>query len=361
MMMLPIALSVAGQLEKLHGAENVRKLNAGILLGIAYGSSIGGIATLVGTPPNLSFVRIFNILFPQGPEISFSEWLVFALPLSIAMFISCLLILFFLFRDKKPVQNFGRSFFQKEYQKLGPTTAEQKRVLFLFLLLVFLWVFREDIELGSIRMPGWGRIINTSGLINDGTVAIFVALLLFIFPSSKKNDALMDWDTTKKIPWGIVLLFGGGFALAQGFVDSGLSLYVGEQLQVASHFSATGVVATLTAVMCGLTEFTSNTATAEMLLPIVGALSVQIKMNPLMLMLPVTLAASMAFMFPVATPPNAIVYGSGKVNMWQMVKAGIWLNLVSIFLITLFSMFWAGIALGIDLSVFPEWAVIPVK
>ena len=151
-----------------------------------------------------------------------------------------------------------------------------------------------------------------------------------------------------------MLLFGGGFALAQG---SGLSLYIGEQLQVAGHFFATGLVATLTAVMCGLTEFTSNTATTEMLLPIVGALSVQIKVNPFLLILPITLAGSMAFMFPVATTPNAIVYGSGKVNMWQMVKAGIWLNLAAIFLMTLFTMFWVGI--GIDLSAFPEWAVIP--
>ena len=189
---------------------------------------------------------------------------------------------------------------------------------------------------------------------NDGTVAIFIGLILFILPSSKKSMALMDWTTAKKIPWRIVLLFGGGFALAKGFVDSGLSLYIGEQLKAAEHFSTAGLVATLTAVMCGLTEFTSNTATTEMLLPIVGALSVQIKMNPLLLMVPITLAGSMAFMFPIATPPNAIVFGSGKVSMWQMAKAGIVLNLVAIILITLFILFWGSIAFGIDLSVFPD-------
>ncbi|MDX9883438.1 MAG: SLC13 family permease [Prolixibacteraceae bacterium] len=361
MMMLPIALSVTGQIEEIHGAKNAGRLNAGILLGIAYGCSIGGIATLVGTPPNLSFVRIFNILFPQGPEVSFGEWLIFALPLSAAMFISCLFLLFFMFRVKGTTQKFRRDFFRKEYQKLGDMTAEQKRVLFVFLLLVFLWVFRESIEFGSIRIPGWSRILHTPNMVNDGTVAIFIALLLFIIPSSQKRSALMDWPTARKMPWRIVLLFGGGFALAQGFVDSGLSLYIGEQLKATGHFSLAGLVSILTTAMCGLTEFTSNTATTEMLLPIVGALSVQINVNPLLLMLPVTLAGSMAFMFPIATPPNAIVYGSGKVSMWQMAKAGIWLNLAAIFLITLFTLFWGSIVLGIDLTAFPEWAVIPVE
>ena len=361
MMMLPIALSVTGQMEKIHGVEKVRKTNAAILLAIAYGCSIGGIATLVGTPPNLSFVRILNILFPESPEISFGEWLIFALPLSIAMFVFVLLVLFFVFRERNVIQEFGRAFFQKEYQKLGPTTVEQKRVLAVFIILVVLWVFRKDIEVGSFHIPGWSNVLNAPKLVDDGTVAIFIALLLFILPSKNKSKALMDWPTAKKIPWRIVLLFGGGFALAKGFVDSGLSMYIGEQLEAAGQFPKTGLIATLSAVMCGLTEFTSNTATTEMLLPIVGGLSVQIKINPLLLMVPVTLAGSMAFMFPIATPPNAIIYGSGKVNMWQMAKAGIILNLIAILLITLFMIIWGSSALNTDLSVFPEWAVVPAS
>lgn len=358
MMMLPIALSVTGQMEKIHGAENVQKLNAGILLGIAYGCSIGGISTLVGTPPNLSFVRIFNILFPDGPEVSFGQWLIFALPLSIALFTCTLFLLHFMFKSKNESQHFGRSFFQKEYKKLGPTTAEQKRVFIVFLLLVFLWVFRNDLDFGQFHLPGWSHILNTPELVDDGTVAIFIALLLFILPASKKKTALMDWPTARKIPWRIVLLFGGGFALAKGFVDSGLSLYIGEQLRAAGNFPTVGLVATLSAVMCGLTEFTSNTATTEMLLPIVGALSVQIKVNPLLLMVPITLAGSMAFMFPIATPPNAIIYGSGKVSMWQMVKVGVVLNLIAIVMITFFTVFWGNTVLDIDVSVFPDWAVL---
>ena len=359
MMMLPIALSVTSQMEKIHGAENVRKLNAGILLGIAYGCSIGGISTLVGTPPNLSFVRIFNILFPNGPEVSFGQWLIFALPLSATLFTFTLFLLYFMFKAKNEVQHFGRSFFQKEYKKLGPTTAEQKRVFIVFLLLVFLWVFRNDLDFGYFNLPGWSHILNFPELMNDGTVAIFVALLLFILPASKKKTALMDWPMAQRIPWRIVLLFGGGFALAKGFVDSGLSLYIGEQLKAAGNFSTVGLIATLSSVMCGLTEFTSNAATTEMLLPIVGSLSVQIKVNPLLLMAPITLAGSMAFMFPIATPPNAIIFGSGKVSMWQMVKAGILLNVIAIILITTFTVLWGSTALDVDLSVFPDWAVLP--
>ncbi len=356
MMMLPIALSVTGQMEKTHGAEKVKPMNTAILLGIAYACSIGGIATLVGTPPNLSFVRIFSIIFPNGPEISFGEWLIFAIPITATMFVAALLLLYFMFNPRKGVQQFNRDFFMQAYKKLGPTTAEQKRVLVVFAGLVLLWVFRKGIVLGSVEIPGWSRLLKTPAYVNDGTVAIFMALLLFLIPSKEKQQALMDWPTSRKIPWRIVLLFGGGFALAKGFVDSGLSMYIGEQLKAAGEYSTPGLVATLTAVMTGLTEFTSNTATTEMLLPIVAGLSVQIQVNPLLLMVPVTLAGSMAFMFPIATPPNAIMYGSGKVSMWHMVKAGIFLNLMAIALITIFTLLWGSTALNIDFSRFPEWA-----
>lgn len=357
MMMLPIAMSVLSQLEEVHGEKRVRKLTVGILLGIAYSCSIGGIATLVGTPPNLSFVRIFAIIFPGGPEISFGDWLIFAMPITAIMFCVVLLLLFLIYKPTEKIEKLPRSFFKDHYKDLGPTTPEQKRVLVIFIILVFLWVFRTNIDVGSFTIPGWSSLFTNPGYINDGTVAIFVAFLLFLMPSSEKNKGLVDWATARKIPWRIVLLFGGGFALAKGFVDSGLSMYIGEELESANQFSTMGLIGTLTGVMTGLTEFTSNTATTEMLLPIVSGLAVQIKVNPLLLMIPITLGGSMAFMFPIATPPNAIIYGSGKVSMWQMAKTGILINLVAIVIITLFSYFWAPYIFDINFGEFPDWAI----
>ena len=356
MMMLPIAFSISKELENVYTPQKVKSLNTGILLGIAYSCSIGGIATLVGTPPNLSFVRIFSIIFPQAPEISFAQWLLFALPLSVCMFVCAVLIIYLIYKPKDEIKSLKASFFRDQYLQLGKITVEQKRVFVLFITLIFLWIFRNPLELGFIKIPGWSELFQKPELINDGTVAIFLALLLFIIPSSKKGQALVNWEITLKIPWQIVFLFGGGFALAKGFIDSGLSEFIGQQLVAAKELSSPLLIGSLTGIMTFLTEFTSNTATTEMLLPVVAGLAITIKVHPLLLMLPITLAASMAFMFPVATPPNAIVFGSGRLRMMDMLKTGIWLNLIAIVLITFFTLVWANIILPFDILSYPTWA-----
>jgi sodium-dependent dicarboxylate transporter 2/3/5 len=358
MMMLPIAFSVIVTLTEVVGEEKIYRYRTGLLLGIAYACSIGGIATLVGTPPNLSFVRIFEIIFPSGPEISFGQWLIFAMPLTIAMFLFTLLFLYFRYQPPKEIASLKKDFFQKKYEALGPVSSEEKKVFALFILLIFLWFFRKNIDLGSnFAIPGWSSIFSQPQFINDGTISIFVAVLLFIIPSGNKKEGLVTWEITKKIPWHIVLLFGGGFALAQGFIDSGLSAYIGAQLTEAKSLSNLGLVGIVTAIMTGLTEFTSNTATTEMMLPIISGMATEIKVNPLLLMLPVTLAASMAFMFPVATPPNAIIFSTGKLSMMEMMKAGFVLNLVAIVLVTLLTLFWGSVVLPTDLTVYPDWAI----
>jgi sodium-dependent dicarboxylate transporter 2/3/5 len=355
MMMLPIALSVTGALEEVYSHKKVGTFAIGLLLCIAYGCSIGGIATLVGTPPNLSFVRIFEIIFPTAPEISFGQWLLFALPLSACMFVITLFYLYLIYKPKEQIESLGSLFFREKYYDLGPTTREQKKVLVLFLLLIFLWVFRKDLVLGEFVIPGWSRLFDHPEFLNDGTVAIFVALLLFLIPGEQKGEALINWGTVRRIPWRIVLLFGGGFALAKGFIESGLSEHIGSQLVAAKEFSLISLIGTLTAIMSGLTEFTSNTATAEMMLPVISGLAVEIRVNPLLLMLPITLAASMAFMFPIATPPNAIIFGSGRISMLNMLKTGFFLNLIAITLISLFTYYWATFVFGLDLAAFPDW------
>jgi sodium-dependent dicarboxylate transporter 2/3/5 len=361
MMMLPIVFSVTSALEELHGAESIGKFSIGILLGVAYACSIGGIATLVGTPPNLSFVRITEIMYPNSPEIAFGEWLIFALPLSGGMFFIILFILYFFFPIGKGLSIQNTEFFKEKYQALGPATKAQKRLFLLFLLLVFLWVFRKSLTIGSLEIPGWSILMPEPGFINDGTVAIFVAFLLFITPAStaKTKEGLLSMDMISKLPWGIVLLFGGGFALARGFVDSGLSVYLGQQLVAAKELGNMGLLFSVTTFMTFLTEFTSNTATTEMMLPIVSGLAGQIQIHPLYLMIPVTLAASMAFMFPVATPPNAVIFGSGKIHIWDMVKAGFLINILGIVMLVVVFSTWGTLVFDIDPDMIPDWAETP--
>lgn len=356
MMMLPIAFSITTTLESIHGEKKLGKFPTAILIGIAYACSIGGISTLVGTPPNLSFVRIFEIAYPNAPEISFGQWFIFALPLSIVLLSITLFILHFMFPASKNLEKLDKEFFKEKYNELGKISAEERRILILFCLLVFLWVFRKPLDIGFFSIPGWSSILEHPSYINDGTIAIFVATLLFIIPSRNKNEGLITWKIAKKIPWNIVLLFGGGFALAKAFMESGLSTYIGESLSSASKLGHIPLLATITTLMTFLTEFTSNTATTEMMLPVISGLATEINIHPLFLMIPITLAASLAFMFPVATPPNAVVFGTGKLKMMDMVKAGFIVNIIGIILVIVLMYFWGTHVFQIDPNTIPEWA-----
>jgi len=357
MMMVPIALSVIMKFEESLGSENTSRYSTGLLLSIAYSASIGGISTLVGTPPNLSFARIASIIFPAMEEISFADWFLFAFPASVVMLFISWILLYLLFRPKKRWEDMHIEGFRKEYDALGPAGSEEKIVLTLFILLALLWIFRSGFDIQSFRIPGWSGLLNTPDYINDGTVAIFIAILLFIIPSkSTRGERIMNWETAGKIPWGIVLLFGGGFALAQGFVDSGLSVWFGEQLSGLGGMKPIYLTLVNVSMISVLTELTSNVATTEMILPIVAGLSVTIEVNPLLLMVPATLAASLAFMLPVATPPNAIVFGTNRIEIKNMVKAGILLNISGIIISTLLMYFWGTLVFDIDVTAFPDWA-----
>lgn len=361
MMMLPIAFSVTAALEEVYGEGRMSSFAAGLLLCIAHACSIGGIATLVGTPPNLSFLRIFEIIYPGAPEISFGQWITFAFPITVMIFIFSLFLLYFTYKPKGKIEKLDNSFFKNKYKALGKMTAEQKRVFVLFVTLAILWVFRSNLNLGFITIPGWSSIFKNPKFLNDGTVAIFVAMLLFVIPSTKKNEALVGWKIMLKLPWHIVFLFGGGFALAKGFIDSGLSNYVGGLLSSTKDMSPVMLVGSLTALMSTLTEFTSNTATTEMMLPIISGLATEIRVNPLLIMIPVTLAASMAFMLPIATPPNAIVFGTGKLKMIQLIKTGIIIDIFATIVIVLMTIMWGTVIFDIDPTVFPDWAEQAVK
>ena len=358
MMMVPIALSIVYKLEELFPVESIKKFSLGIFLGIAYSATIGGVATLVGTPPNLSFARILTILFPNAPEITFASWLIFALPLSIVFLFILWAILSIVFSPKSADFKIDSDVFEDQYKQLGPISFEEKVILIDFILLAVLWVFRANIKIGAITIPGWSQIFPYPNYLNDGTVAIAMALILFVIPSIKeKGKRILDWDTAAKLPWNIVLLFGGGFALASGFKESGLAEILGQQLQGFGAFNPVVIMITICLFVTFLTELTSNTATAEMLLPIIGGLAIAININPLFLMIPATISCSFAFMLPVATPPNAIVFGTNKLKIIDMVRVGFWLNLIGAILITLTVYFIGRSVFGIDMSQFPSWAM----
>lgn len=357
MMMVPIAMAVIYKLGEVLGQKKTG-FPAALMIGIAYSASIGGVATLIGTPPNLSFSRIFSIYFPHAPEITFASWFAFGLPLSIVLLLFAWLLLTTLFVRRTAVHSTDNPLFRQELHGMGRMTYEQKWVLILFTLMALSWLFRKDIEIGTFTLPGWSGLMPASQFVDDGTVAILVSLLLFVIPSrAKPGDRLMEWTTASHLHWGIVLLFGGGFALAAGFKESGLSVWVAEQLTGLSGVTPVLLVASTCTLLTFLTELTSNTATTEMVLPLLGSLAVSIRVNPLLLMIPATLSASCAFMLPVATPPNAIVFGSGEVRMTDMIKAGIILNLIGIITITAFVYFLGLSVFDIDLSQMPAWAL----
>ena len=349
MMMIPIAFSVYKSLEGNYDKKSLSSFNIALLLSIAYSASIGGVTTLVGTAPNLSFVRIFEILYPQGSDISFSNWLLFTLPLTLLMLSITLFVLYFLFPIRNKLKYTSRDILKKSYKDLGKMTSAQKRVLTLFVLLILLWIFRKPIQVGDLYIPGWSYLFDNPKWINDGTSAMFVGLLLFIIPSkTKANTPLLNWEISKKIPWDIIFLLGGGFALAKAFTETGLADYLGNLITEYSSKDPKLLMITSTILMSLATEFTSNTATTEMLLPIIGGIANKITVHPLMLMLPVTLAASMAFMFPVATPPNAIIFGTGQLKVKHMLRAGIILNTLAVIFICILTYLWAETAFNVD-------------
>ena len=353
-MMLPIAMALIKKLESEYGEKRIHNFSVTILLGLAYSCSLGGIATLVGTPPNLVFVKTLNIIFPQSPQIGFGQWMLLGLPISILMLIFTVTILTKYFYKVDKQIRINKEFINEDYKKLGALSFEQKTVSTIFLITALLWIFRADLNLGFILLPGWSRLFPYPEFVNDGTIAITMSVILFFIPSKSKNTTLLNQTVFKKIPWEVILLFGGGFALANGITSTGLSLLVGEKLSGLSNLSPVLIVIITATIITFLTELTSNTAATQMSLPVVASVAVAIGMNPLLLMLTATFSASMAFMLPVATPPNTIVFASERIRISDMARAGFALNIAGVIIISLI-IYIVGDQL-FDLKIFPDWA-----
>jgi sodium-dependent dicarboxylate transporter 2/3/5 len=369
LMMLPIAVAVVNHLADRGRdpdlSETVRReLGSILMLGIAFAASIGGVGTLIGTPPNIVFTGFSARLFPDAPEITFSQWMEIGLPFVLVLLPVAFLVVWKI-GGRIPAGQLdakeARSQVQRERKRLGPMSRPERTVLVVFVTTAILWITRRGLDLGQLQIPGWSHLFPWSGKIHDATVAMTMAVLLFLIPvtdpeSGRHRPVLLWSEAVGRIPWGILLLFGGGFALARGFRETGLDVWLGGHL---ARFTAAPppllILATSLLAMM-LTEVTSNTATTTLLMPILAAAARGAGLHPYLLMLPATLAASCAFMLPVATPPNAIVFGSGWLTIPRMARTGVTLNLVSAVLITLLVLTLGRWALDMGNLSLPPWA-----
>lgn len=323
-MILPVGMAIVAQLRDNPDTKEDENLIFGkaLMLAIAYSASIGGMATLIGTPPNLVLAGVVQETY--GIEISFSQWFSFGFPISVVFLIlSWMYLTKVAFKFKQKTFPGGKDEIHRQLKELGKITSEEKTVLVVFILTAFAWITRSFLLKSFIPA------------IDDTIIAIVFAVLLFILPSSKKQERLLNWEDTVKLPWGILLLFGGGMALALGFDSSGLAVWIGSQMTSLEAIPLIALLFILIASVNFLTEITSNLATTAMLLPVLVSLASAIGIHPYFLLVGATVAASCAFMLPVATPPNAVVFGSGYLKIEDMVKKGIWMNIISIILLTI--------------------------
>ncbi|MCL4127476.1 UNVERIFIED_CONTAM: hypothetical protein GTU68_043158 [Idotea baltica] len=327
-MILPMGMAIISQLnDNPNTIEDENKIfGKALMLAIAYSASIGGMATLIGTPTNLVLAGVVQTTF--GEDITFSQWFVFGFPITLILLFICWKYLTkFAFKFKQKEFPGGRDEINNQFKALGKLSFEEKVVLAVFTCTALAWITRSFLL---------QKIIPA---IDDTIISVSFAILLFLLPASKKGEKIITWEDAVKLPWGIVLLFGGGMALALGFESSGLALWIGNKLIVLETVPFIILLLILIMVVNFLTEITSNIATTAMLLPVLISLAPTLGVHPYYLMIGATVAASCAFMLPVATPPNAVVFASGYLKIKDMVRNGIWMNIVSILLLTLFIYF----------------------
>ncbi|SDG41260.1 SLC13 family permease [Pelagibacterium luteolum] len=340
-MMLPVAISVAELIKDKGGSS---KFPLALMLSVAYAASIGGVGTLIGTPPNALLAGALNQAY--GYDIGFGQWMVIGVPVMLVMLVAAWLVLtrFSIRLDTTEIEG-AQDLFRQQVDGLGAWSQAEIRVGIVFVITAFAWMFRTVLD---DFVPG----------LTDTSIAIMAAMVLFLCPSGdKEGGALVDWYDARKLPWDVLILFGGGLSLAAAVTATGLDVWIGGLIGAyAGALPLIVLVAVVSLIILSLTEFTSNTATAAAFIPLLAALAVSVGENPLLLTVPAALAASMAFMLPVATPPNALVFGSGYVTIPQMARNGVWLNVAALVAIVGIA-YWLMIAFfGVTLGEVPDWA-----
>lgn len=343
-MMLPIGLAIISQLTASGKMDKVIAHNFGkvLMLGIAYSASIGGISTLIGTPTNLILTGVVEEFFEY--DISFGNWFLLVFPISFILLIICwkYLVTYSFSLGSKTLPG-GKQEILERLKELGKLTFEEKLISIVFVTIGLAWILRSFLLVKIL--PG----------IDDAIIAIIGAVVLFMLPAKSKDETrILKWEDCKTIPWGIILLFGGGLAIADGFKSSGLAVWIGSQTSLLEGLSLLFILIIVVAAINFLTEITSNVATTAMLLPILAPISQVLDVHPFVLMFGATMAASCAFMLPVATPPNAVVFGSGYLKIKDMMKTGFLLNLISIVIISVYVYFMLPVVWDINIFNFPE-------
>jgi len=319
---------------------------------VCYSSSLGGTATLIGTGSNVVLTSQLRILFPDAPEISFGKWSAMAIPMAYVVILITwvILILKYALKTSFTVNN---SILRRYYDEVGPLNFPQKVMMIDFGIMVALWFTRTGFE-GSDG--GWSALFH-SGYVSDGTVCILGVFVLFFIPSRMPGGGnILTKETFKETPWDVIMLLAGGFGLAEGISQSGLSDVLSEHLSFVEKFPLFFLLVVVCGVILFMTEFTSNVSTISVFVPILAALAVGIKQNPLLLLIPATLSSSYAFMLPIATPPNAIVFSSGRMKVLDMATTGLILNVVGLFIIPAFMLMFTGL-FNIVPGELPDWAM----
>ena len=328
LMLLPICLAICVNIkEALPGLSNkqIKNFEIALFLGIAYASSIGGMSSLIGTAPNIVFAGFMQENF--NIDISFLDWMKIALPIGLIMLVASFIILTkIIYPSTFEINAATKNKIKKSLEELGKISRDEKKVFIIFLIAASLWIGRPYLKYHEMLLG-----------LTDAGIAILAAIILFILPSDNKKSNLLEWDETKKLPWGLLLLFGGGLSLASSISSSGLGQWLGTSFSLLVGLKPWLIILLITTFIVFLTELTSNTATTSTFLPIATSIAVAISVAPISIAIPLVMASSLAFMLPVATPPNAIVYGSGKITIANMIKAGFILNLIGILIISLVS------------------------
>lgn len=343
LMMLPIALSVLKLVEDQKETSDKLNFEIVLVLCIAYGCNIGGMGTIIGTPPNALLAGFMSENY--GFEIGFAQWMTVGIPI---MFVSLPLMYFLLVKVIYPIKlkelPGGKHLIESKLSGLGMVSSAEKKVAAVFILTAICWMCRPLID---NYLPG----------LSDAGIAIAAAVSLFIIPVDfGKGQFVLSWPDAEELPWGVLILFGGGLSLASAISNTGLAEWIGQGVSVVGSWPIFLLVGLVVFLIVFLTEITSNTATTAAFLPILASVAIGLGENPLILAIPAALGASCAFMLPVATPPNAIVYGSGKITIPEMSKAGLWLNFVFIVLLTVATFALINFVFGIEVGVLPAWA-----